>query len=137
MPSPAYRFGVLLPFAMAAIVVAGCGAGRSATPEPLATPVPATAAPVTGEVPPAVVDAARADLAASVGAEAAAVATIVKAEAVEWPDGSLGCPQPDMLYPQVITPGYQIVFEVDGKQYDYRATVKGGVMLCESAPPGG
>ncbi len=102
---------------------------------PSLKPVPATSEPVTGEVPPAVMASARAELAKEVGVEAAANATVVKAEAVDWPDGSLGCPQPGMMYPQVITPGYQVVFEVDGKQYDMHASASGGAFLCESGRP--
>jgi len=98
---------------------------------------PAETEPVTGEVPPAVLAAAQAELAAIIGADAAAGAVVVSAEAVEWPDSSLGCPQPDMMYLQVITPGYQVVFEVDGKQYDMRATKAGGVMVCEPGKPVG
>jgi hypothetical protein len=90
-----------------------------------------------GEVPPAVLAAAKAELATIVGADAAAGATVVTAEAVEWPDSSLGCPQPDMMYLQVITPGYQVVFEVDGVQYDIRATESGSVMVCEPGKPVG
>ncbi len=34
--------------------------------------------------------------------------------AVEWPDTSIGCPQPDMSYGQVIVPGHKITLRVDG-----------------------
>lgn len=30
------------------------------------------------------------------------------AKAVQWPDSSLGCPQPGMMYAQIITPGYRV-----------------------------
>ncbi|MBI3774234.1 MAG: hypothetical protein HY273_01540 [Gammaproteobacteria bacterium] len=30
------------------------------------------------------------------------------AQAVDWPDSSLGCPQPGMMYMQVITPGFKV-----------------------------
>ncbi|MCS7222278.1 MAG: hypothetical protein RML36_15530 [Anaerolineae bacterium] len=43
-------------------------------------------------------------------------------EAVEWPDASLGCPQPGMMYAQVITPGYRIVLEAAGKTYEYHSS---------------
>ena len=33
---------------------------------------------------------------------------VVSVEAVQWPDTSLGCPQPDMMYAEVVTPGYRI-----------------------------
>ncbi len=43
-------------------------------------------------------------------------------EAVEWPDTSLGCPEPGMMYAQVITPGYRIVLEVEGTPHEYHAS---------------
>ncbi len=43
-------------------------------------------------------------------------------EAVEWPDASLGCPKPGMMYAQVITPGYRIVLEAAGKTYEYHSS---------------
>jgi hypothetical protein len=46
--------------------------------------------------------------------------TVVDYEEVDWPDSSLGCPQPDMAYAQVITPGYKVIVEAEGKQYDVR-----------------
>jgi hypothetical protein len=42
-------------------------------------------------------------------------------EAVEWPDASLGCPQPDMMYAQVITPGYLLVFDAGGQTVEVHA----------------
>jgi hypothetical protein len=44
-----------------------------------------------------------------------------RAEAVEWPDTSLGCPRPGFMYAQVVTPGYLIVLVADGKEYEYHA----------------
>ncbi len=35
--------------------------------------------------------------------------TLESWEAVTWRDSSLGCPQPDMMYLQVLTPGYRFV----------------------------
>jgi hypothetical protein len=57
---------------------------------------------------------------------------VVQATAQEWPDASLGCPQPGMMYAQVITPGYQIILEAAGRRYDYRAPMRhdGPVRLC-------
>jgi hypothetical protein len=46
---------------------------------------------------------------------------VVEAEAVVWPDASLGCPQPGMQYRQVPSDGARIRFEVDGSTYDYHA----------------
>ncbi len=106
---------------------------------PLAT-VPPSAKPVVGEVPAGILAAARADLAGRVAAADAAAADVVRAEAVQWPDGSLGCRVPGESYLQVITPGYWIVLAVDGTEYDYRATEDGAIRLCDHAlkpNPGG
>jgi hypothetical protein len=55
---------------------------------------------------------------------------IVRAEAMQWPDASLGCPQPGMMYAQVITPGYRIVLEANGKHYEYHTGRGARVVLC-------
>lgn len=54
-----------------------------------------------------------------VAADAIEIATT---ESVEWPDTSLGCPQPDQAYAQVITPGYRIILEVEGEQYEFHTS---------------
>jgi len=61
---------------------------------------------------------------------------VEKAEAVDWPDASLGCPEKGMIYAQMITPGHKVELKAGGKTYlvhvgDGRAVVCGGV----SAPP--
>ena len=38
---------------------------------------------------------------------------------VMWADASLGCPEPDMMYAQVLTPGYRVELAVDGERYVY------------------
>jgi len=56
---------------------------------------------------------------------------VVSVEAVDWPDTSLGCPQPGMFYAQIIVPGYRIVLSMDGKQVEYHADRKGRVVTCQ------
>jgi hypothetical protein len=165
---PSRRAGATLVLATA-VLVAACSAAAQPTPAtppggatpapsptaasptsgrpsdlPIPTPAFATvdpsARPIVGEAPPALVAAARADLAGRVAAADAETAEVVRAEAVQWPDGSLGCRVPGELYPQVITPGYWIVLSVDGKEYDYRATEAGTIRLCDQTlkpNPGG
>lgn len=48
--------------------------------------------------------------------------TVVYADAVTFPNGSLGCEQPGMMYTQVQVDGYRVVLEADGVSYDYRGT---------------
>lgn len=53
----------------------------------------------------------------------------------EYPDASLGCPQPGQVYAQVVTPGYQFDLTYAGTTYDYRVSEDGQtVILCDSAP---
>ncbi len=47
-------------------------------------------------------------------------ARVVSTEARDFPDASLGCPQPGMAYAQVITPGYRVFVEADGRRFDVR-----------------
>ncbi len=51
--------------------------------------------------------------------------------AQSFSDSSLGCPQPDANYAQVLTPGYQFLIGYGGKTYDYRAPQRGdSARLC-------
>ena len=63
----------------------------------------------------------------SVKEDAISVASI---EEVEWRDSSLGCPQPDVMYMQVITPGYRITLDAQGKRYVYHTNMGDQVILC-------
>lgn len=49
----------------------------------------------------------------------------------EWNDSSLGCPRPGYAYLMVITPGYQIILEAGGQQYDYHTDTRANFVLCE------
>lgn len=74
-----------------------------------------------GEVDPAVMgfaEQARADLAQRLDVEESSI-EIVTAELVVWPDSSLGCPQPDMAYLQVLSDGYRILLTHDDAIYAY------------------
>lgn len=69
------------------------------------------------------------DLATRLGSDISEI-TVVSAEAKEWGDSSLGCPAPGYAYAQVITPGYQITLESDGKEYTYHTDLNGNSILC-------
>ena len=58
--------------------------------------------------------------------------SIVETELRDFSDSSLGCPQPGMMYTQVITPGYRVVLEARGTEYDYRMNRRGAFRLCEN-----
>jgi len=43
--------------------------------------------------------------------------SVQQAQAVDWPDSSLGCPQPGMMYLQVITPGFKVLLMAGEEVY--------------------
>ena len=61
--------------------------------------------------------------------------TLIRAEAVVWPDGGLGCPRPGMAYIQVQQEGMRIVLSVAGKEYHYHSGETRPPFLCENPTP--
>ena len=57
--------------------------------------------------------------------------SLVSTEAKQWSDSSLGCPQEGFMYAQVITPGYLIVLEADGVEYQYHTNQSDTAILCK------
>ena len=55
---------------------------------------------------------------------------VLTVESRVWPDSSLGCPQPDMLYAQVVTPGYLVLVEVSGEEIEYHTDERGSIVRC-------
>ena len=49
---------------------------------------------------------------------------LVKEEAVDWPDTSLGYPQEGISYAQVITSGFRIILKTQDKLYEYHSDYK-------------
>ena len=47
---------------------------------------------------------------------------IKSVERVEWNDTSLGNPQPDMMYAQVITPGFKMVLDAQGETFTFHTS---------------
>jgi len=92
--------------------------------------------PVTGEAPDEILDEIIADLVERTGAERDDI-QVVRAEAVVWNDGALGCPKPGEFYIQMLINGYWVVLEVEGVEYDYRVSNSGHFTLCEgeNMPP--
>lgn len=106
-----------------------------ASPPDGAATLPPSGAPVSGEVPEAVLAAIIEDAAQRTGADPA-TARVLRAEAVTWSDGSLGCPEPGMFYIQVLIDGYWVVVEIGGQTLDYRVGSHGAFRLCEQPAPG-
>ena len=62
--------------------------------------------------------------------------SLIAFESMEWGDTSLGCPEPDTFYAQVITPGFRLVFgHTVGTQvefHEYHANEDGSIVVsCE------
>jgi len=76
--------------------------------------------------------------AAALAGAAAPDVQVLRAEQVTWSDGSLGCPEPGMVYTQALVDGYWVVLEVGGETYDFRMSDSGTPRLCpagEGRPP--
>jgi len=61
--------------------------------------------------------------------------SLVEATEVEWSDSSLGCPQPDMAYLEVITPGYRILLQANTMLYEYHSNRDAYFVYCENQVP--
>jgi hypothetical protein len=75
------------------------------------------------------IERAKGDLARQLGIGTSQI-TVVEVEAIEWPNSGLGCPQPGMMYAQVITPGHRIVLETEGRTYEYHTDQRQTAILC-------
>ena len=108
-------------------LVAGCsqaggsdGSLRPASQQPSKVPAASPGGGTVG-LPASITDPIVAEIAADAGVPIDEV-TILSAEAVTFPDGSLGCPVPGMVYTQVLVDGYRVVAEAGGGTYDYRGS---------------
>lgn len=137
--------GALLGVMLAACASSGSGSGpagpssddRPARSLPALDPVPSMEADVTGEVPSDLLGRIVEDAADRAQVDPGAV-EVTTAEAVTWSDGSLGCPEPGMMYTQALVEGYHVIVDADGTELDYRATADGQFRLCEQpGRPGG
>jgi hypothetical protein len=107
--------------------------GGAAPDRPVSAPKADSSQPFSAAEPPADVKAvlqlAIEDLAGRLGLSPEAI-RLVSVEPIEWSDASLGCPQPGMMYAQVITPGYMVVLEAEGRQYTYHTDTGRSAVLC-------
>ncbi len=113
----------------------GAPAAPTAMPTSAATTMPPTIeASQPGATQETMVSEARARLAAYLGVKEEAL-TVQSAEAKQWPDGAIGCPQPGMMYPQIVTPGYLIVFSANGQTYEVHTGREDLIILCQNNQP--
>jgi hypothetical protein len=114
------------------------------TSQPTAPPA-AEASPVGPEPgggtsvrpPDALVRAAQQQLAAHLKVNMNAIA-LQSANAQDWPDGALGCPKEGMAYPQVVTPGFLLVFTDAAQTHSYAVHTgmdEAQMVLCADNQP--
>jgi hypothetical protein len=104
--------------------------------ESLPTGMPTVTRTLTGKTPPVQSEVPQGIL-EPILAEAAKLAkvpreklVIVRAESVVWNNGSLGCPEPGMMYTEALVNGYWVVIDAGGKTYDFRVGGGGSFRLC-------
>ena len=97
----------------------------------LPTTVPDVSEPDSGKAIAVDADAAIKDLARRLDIDEGQI-EVVRAEAVTWPDGSMGCPKEGESYTQAFVDGSQVVLRVDDRMYDYHAGEDGSLFLCPS-----
>jgi hypothetical protein len=108
----------------------------SVKPNPIPAPTPGPGGLPTGPVPDSVRE--RDDVVAAVQDYAKRMnvgvedVTVEGFAAVTWSDGSLGCPQPGMMYTQALVPGYQLVLSVDGTLASYHSAQGKPFSYCAS-----
>jgi hypothetical protein len=120
--------------ALGGLLCTACANGAGGAPP--APALPAGLPPRLDSVADAVA-AARADAARRRSVDAAAF-EIVSAERVTWPDGSIGCPQPGIMYTMALVPGFRVRLRHQNDVLDYHASARGALVLCpagQSANP--
>jgi hypothetical protein len=73
-------------------------------------------------------DAAVSALAKNLGLDLKQI-KVISSEAVEWPDACLGITQAGIACAQVVSPGYKIILEANGKQVEYHTNQDGTVVV--------
>ncbi len=63
------------------------------------------------------------------------VITVVSVEHVDWPDGCLGVQAPGVMCTMIITPGYRVTLEANGKQFEYHTNETGDVARLATPMP--
>jgi hypothetical protein len=80
--------------------------------------------------------AAIADLSRETGVDPDDVQVVVN-EQVTWRDGSLGCPEPGMMYTQALVDGYRIVLRAGGEEVAYHGSTGRPPFRCDHPNPEG
>jgi hypothetical protein len=132
------------------VLAVGCAPAPAETPSEPQAPAEETSAPAVSASPSQgdptemipttpgaaglenLVERAKEDLAQRLNIDLTQI-NLIEAKAVVWPDASLGCPQPGMLYKQVPEDGALIVLQANGITYEYHNGGSRGLFLCEQS----
>ena len=96
-----------------------------------ATEAPAVASPVPGSVEAKVAQA----LSKKTGVDTSKLVLTAK-DALDWPDSALGCPAPGMMYSQIVTPGFKLIYSDGAKTYEVHTDRSGNrAVLCQNKQP--
>jgi hypothetical protein len=135
------RYAVAVASAAVMLVVGGCGESSPTAAEP-EDRVSQSKQPDPGSgggsgqsgAPHGTAADAVDDLSSRLGIDRSQI-RVVTHEEVTWRDGSIGCPKPGMMYPQVLTDGTRVVLEAQGRQYEYHAGGRRSAFLCDNPEP--
>ena len=113
------------------VLAVACGGpiNSSNNATPTASPVPTVSVPPGAE--PAVA-AAKADAAGRTGTKESDW-QVIELSPRDWPDTSLGCPQPGKAYAQVVTPGYLIKLAGANQRFEYHSGRANQLVFCGSS----
>ena len=124
---------------MFSTLAAACVSGEEKRATPRAPPV-RIPAPALNEQPPGQPVATTAiptPLRRAVVADAAkrfkvaeSAVVLTRAEQVTWPDGSLGCPEPGVMYTQTLVPGFRVVAKTAEGELTYHTDAVGQLRNC-------
>jgi hypothetical protein len=112
---------------LACALASGCALGQAA-----GGPPPAVKEKAVTNAPTEMIEAALDD-AANRSTTARADIKVVSEEAVTWPDGSLGCPKPGMMYTQALVAGYRIVLQAGDQVLNYHSAARGKPVFCPAS----
>jgi hypothetical protein len=95
-----------------------------------------TSAPATGVIDTQLlglpqVEQAKTDLASRLGVSANEI-TVVAVQSVTWPNGAMGCPQPNTAYADVLVEGLLVQLSQGGRLYNYHSGGNQAPFLCEA-----
>ena len=61
--------------------------------------------------------------------------SVISTEAVNWPDGCLGIQRPGMMCTEAIVPGFRIILQANGEQYEFRTNESGSQVAQVGGAP--